>query len=187
MAIAKKILRTPLRISLVILLLGILAKVLQWPFAMGIIFFGFLSIGVLYALRFKKKIQKHYVDYVKLILVLFWTTNGMLRVLDFPYTLFFQIMTAITFIIWFVMEGTSYFLSEDRRAKNSFNQIIWKCIMVVGTLIIIAGSLLKVINWEFATPILILGIILIMAYIMKDFFVIDDVSEEDRNNGEFLL
>lgn len=188
MTAIKKILSTPLRISIAALLLGMLTKMLQWPYAIGIIFFGFISIGVLYIFRFRNKPKKQYVDYVKLILVLFWTTNGILRILDFPYTLFFQIMTAITFIIWFVMEGTAYFLNEDRKGKNNLNQILWNCTMVVGTLAIIAGSLLKVLKWGYAIPVLIFGIICIMTYILKDFFVVDNkVSEEDENNEKSLL
>ena len=188
MTAIKKILRTPLRISIAILLLGMLTKILQWPYAIGIIFFGFLSLGILYTLRFRKKQNKEYVDYVKLILVLFWSTNGILRVLDFPYTLFFQIMTAITFIIWFVMEGTAYFLNEDRKGKNNLNQILWNCIMVIGTLAIIAGSLFKILEWAYAVPVLIFGIICIVTYILKDFFFVGkNVAEEDENNEGFLL
>lgn len=187
MTTVKKILNTPLRISIVILLLGMLAKILQWPYAMGITFIGFLAIGVLYAIRFWNKGQKQYVDYVKLILVLFWTTNGLLRILDFPYTLFFQIVTAIAFIIWFVMEGTAYFLNEDRRVKNSISQILWNCAMVIGTLAVISGSLLKILEWAFAIPLLVFGLVLIVAYILKDVFSIGKIQEDDPNNEEFQL
>ena len=109
MTAVKKILKTPLRVSLVVLLLGMTAKILQWPFAKEVMLASFFAIGILYTIRFWKKIEKQYIDYVKLILVLFWTINGVLRILHFQYTLFFQIVTAITFVIWFIMEGTAYF------------------------------------------------------------------------------
>lgn len=187
MTAVKKILNTPLRISIVILLLGLLAKMFQWPYAIGVVFFGFLAIGILYAIRFWRKSTRQYVDYVKLILVIFWTTNGILRILDFPYTLFFQIMTGITFVLWFIMEGTAYFLDEDRRAKNSLSQIVWNCILVVGTLAIISGSLLKILNWTYALPLLGFGILLIVAYITKDLFIGNKSIKDENANEELTL
>ena len=59
--------------------------------------------------------------------------------------------------------------------------------MVAGTLAIIVGSILKILNWEFALPLLILGIVILVAYILKDAFKADKMAGEDRNNEEFQL
>ncbi|MGB5555434.1 MAG: hypothetical protein WBM83_12300 [Flavobacteriaceae bacterium] len=187
MTTVKKILKTPLRIALALLLVGMSAKILQWPFAKEIMLLSFAAIGVLYSIRFFKKSQKHYIDYVKLILVLFWTTNGLLKLMSFPYTLFFQIVTAITFVIWFIMEGTAYFLDDDRRTKNSLSHIIWNFVLVIGTLSIICGSLLKLFYLEFSLHLLSLGITLVAAYILKDIFPPTHRSNEESNNEEFQL
>ncbi|WP_273567009.1 hypothetical protein [Maribacter halichondriae] len=187
MTAVKKILKTPLRISIAVLLVGMTAKIMQWPFAKEIMLISFVAIGILYTARFWKKSEKQYVDYVKLILVMFWTTNGILRILDFPYTLFFQIVTAITFVIWFVMEGTAYFMDEDRRAKNTLSHILWNCTLVAGTLGIICGSLLKILYWEYATHLLSLGITMVAAYILKDIFLPSSTEDEEGNNEEFQL
>lgn len=187
MTAVKKVLKTPLRVSLVILLLGMTAKILQWPFAKEIMLFSFFAIGILYTIRFFKKAEKQYIDYVKLILVLFWTTNGLLRILDFPYTLFFQIVTAITFVIWFIMEGTAYFMDEDRRAKNTLSHILWNCTLVLGTLGVICGSLLKILHWDYSVHLLSLGITMVAAYILKDVFLPNSTEDEEGNNEEFQL
>lgn len=183
----KKILKAPLRIAVAILLLGMLARIVQWPHAKIIVITGFASIVLLYTIRFWKKTEKKFLDYVKLVLIVFWTINGIFRMLDFPYTLFFQIVTGICFITWFIMEGTAYFMDEDRRSKNSSLQIWWNIAMVLGTLSIIIGGLMKILHWEFANVLLVAGILIVGLYILKDLFTVPEIEETDPGNEEFLL
>jgi putative exporter of polyketide antibiotics len=183
----KKILKLPLRISLAILLFGLLAKMFEWPLATKTLLFGFASLGVLYVVRFIKKTDKEFLDYNKLALVSFWSLYGTFTVLNFPYTLFFLIMTALAFILWFVMEGTAYFLDEDRRTKNSLYHILWNFALVLATLGVISGSLLRILNWDYAIHILSIGITMIAAYILKDVFVPENPNDEEHNHEEFQL
>ncbi len=183
----KKILKLPLRISIAILLMGMLAKIMEWPNASNIMLFGFFSIGILYVFRFLKKPTRQFIDYTKLVLVVFWATNGIFRVLEFSYALFFQIISAIAFVTWFVMEGTAYFLDEDRRAKNSISQILWNCVLVLGTLGVISGSLLKLLNWDYAIHLFSFSITMIAAYILKDVFLPETQKKDEQSNGEYQL
>lgn len=187
MALAKKILRTPLRILIALFLVGILMQVLNLQYAEEILLGAFFGIGILYSIRFWKKNEKRFVDYVKLVLVVFWTANGIFRIMEFPYTIIFQIVIAVSFLTWFFMEGTAYFLDEDRRARNSLSQVIWNCAMVAGTLAIIAGSLLNILQWRFAIPLLVLGILIVAAYILKDAFSNSKLENEENSNEEFQL
>lgn len=187
MPTTKKILTTPLRIAISVLLLGILSRILHWPYATEIIVCAFVSIGLLYPFRFWKKPDKQFLDYTKLVLVVFWATNGIFRALDFTYSLFFQIIIALSFLIWIILEGTAYFLDEDRKAKNTRTQVLWNCAMVIGTLAIIAGSLLNLLGWKFAIPLMVLGIFIIVAYILKDVFSKNKLGKNDRNNEEYQL
>ncbi len=187
MSIYKKILKLPLRISLAVLLSGILAKMLEWPYANEIILYSFSTIGVLYVIRFFNKREKQFVDYTKLVLVSFWSIYGIFTILKLPYTLFFLIIMAITFVLWFVLEGTAYFLDEDRRAKNSVAQILWNFALVIGTLGVISGCLLRILNWDYAVHLLSLGITIIAAYILKDVFVPESSKIDEHNNEEFQL
>ena len=187
MTTEKKILKVPLRISIAILLLGMLAKIFEKPYAPEIMLLGFSAIGLLYSIRFIKKGEKKFIDYTKLVLIVFWTSNGIFRVLNFPYTLFFQVITAVAFIIWFVMEGTAYFLDDDRRAENNIRQIVWNFALVLGTLGVIAGSILKLLDWDYAVHLLSVGITIIGAYILKDVFVPAEPKENGRNNEGYQL
>lgn len=183
----KKILKTPLRIAIVALLIGMAMRMLDWPYAAGVLFTAFITVGMLYAIRFSKKENKKPVAYVKMILVLFWTTNGVLRILDFPYMLVFQIGTAITFVTWFAMEGTAYFMDEDRKARNSILEIFWNFAMVVGVLIIIGGGLMHLLEWEYSISTLTTGLTIVTAYILKDVFSPSKKNVNNENNKELHI
>jgi hypothetical protein len=182
-----KELKIPLRVALVALLCGFIMRIMEIPYTAGVIFVSFLSIGLLYSVRFAKKPVKRPVTYVKMILVLFWTTNGLLRILDFPYTLIFQLGTAFTFILWFAMEGTAYFMDEDRKEKNTFIEIGWNFAMVLGVLSIIGGGLMHLMEWYYATTLLTVGLTIVTAYILKDIFKTSKEEQKDGNGGELQL
>ncbi len=178
----KKVLKTPLRISLVALMSGMVMRMLDWPYSAGVLFTSFLAVGILYTIRFAKKQNKKPVAYIKMILVLFWITNGLLRIMDFPYTLIFQIGTAITFVTWFAMEGTAYFMDEDRKARNTLMEIIWNFTMVLGVLTIIGGGLMHLLEWEYSTTTLTVGLTIVTAYILKDVFSpVKEIAKEKNN------
>jgi len=179
----KKILKAPLRISVALLLLGIIARIMEWPNAAQIVITAFVAIGVLYTIRFWKKQPKLFVDYVKLVLIVFSTANGLFEMMNFSYTIFFQIIIGAAFVTWFVMEGTAYFMDDDRKAKNTTLQIWWNIAMVMGTLSIIVGSLMKILQWEFATPLLFMGILVVALYILKDLFVTSPKEGEATKEG----
>lgn len=187
MPTTKKILTLPLRIAISVLLLGMISRILHGPYATEIIISAFVVVGILYPFRFWKKPEKHFLDYTKLILVVFWATNGIFRALDFKYSLFFQIIIAISFLIWIILEGTAYFLDEDRKVKNTKIQVLWNCAMVLGTFAIITGSLLNLLNWKFAIPLIVVGILIIVAYILKDVFITNKLEQEERNKEEYQL
>jgi len=181
----KKILKAPLRISIAFLLLGIIGRLMEWPYAAQVVITAFVAIGILYSIRFWKKQPKHFIDYVKLVLIVFTTADGLFEMMNFPYTIVFQIIIGAAFVTWFVMEGTAYFMDDDRRAKNTTLQIWWNIAMVMGTLSIIVGSLMKILQWEFATPLLLMGIVVVALYILKDLFI--TTEESDATNEEFQV
>jgi hypothetical protein len=141
----------------------------------------------LYAIRFIKKKEKQFIDFTKLALVTFFSLYGVFTILEFSYTLFFLILMAITFIMWFVMEGTAYFLDDDRRAKNTMYQILWNCALVIGTLGVISGCLLKILHWDYAVHILSIGLTIVAAYILKDIFVPEAPKQDEHNSEEYQL
>ena len=168
MAVVKKILTTPpLRVAIFAFISGNVTPnhaLAVCKCSNDSLIYGY---WLLYPVRFIKKPVKGFLDYIKLILVVFWAANGVFRALDFAYTLFFQVIIAMSFSLWIILEGTAYFLDEDRKAKNSKSQMWWNLTMVIGTLAIIAGSLLNLLGWSFAIPMMIIGVASIIAFIYK--------------------
>lgn len=184
---SQKILKNPLRIALATLLIGMAMQAINIPYSSGIILISFMAIMVMYGLRFKNKAQKKTIDIIKMALVLFWTTNGILNILNFQYTLIFQIGTALTFISWFALEGTAYFMDGERNGKNSIMEVVWNFVMVVGVLTIIMGSLMHLLNWNYSFPTITIGLTIVTAYILKDIFSPTKEETKDNDNTEFLM
>ncbi|MEO0526649.1 MAG: hypothetical protein AAFZ89_05450 [Bacteroidota bacterium] len=176
----KKILKIPLRIGVGVLLMGILVKSLNWSsYSNHIIIGSLIGISILYSIRFLKKTKKTFLDYVKLILILVWSTNVMVSILHLPYEGILEIITFIAFLIWTVFEGTAYFSKGEDDKKISLDQILWNGIMVLGSLAIVAGIICRILYWSYSTPLLLLGFFLIAIYILKDTF--SELLEEKTN------
>ena len=184
---SRKVLTLPLRILSIAVLLGVAMKILAWPMATEIMFLSFSTVGLLYCYRFWKKPSKQFMDYNKLVLVSFWALNGIFSLLDLPFTIVFQAIIAISFVLWFILEGVNYFIRGNQKTKNRSMLLLWNLAMVFGTLAIIAGSLLKILDWEYAISLLAMGIAIVCAYIFKDSFTGNGLQNDESNNGEYQL
>ncbi|MEK6153686.1 hypothetical protein WIW50_10525 [Flavobacteriaceae bacterium 3-367] len=175
----RKVLKIPLRLGIAVLILGILIKIQDWsPHANIIMVTALTGIAVMYSIRFLKKTKKRFLDYVKLILVVVWCTNVVFSIFHLPYEGILEIITFITFLIWTVLEGTAYFARNEDDRKISLDQIMWNGIMVIGSLAIIAGVISKILYYDYATPLLLLGFFLIAVYILRDTF--SELLEEKK-------
>ncbi len=164
--------RIPLRIAISLLIIGFICKILLVPkIASPLIILSLGAIFILYSLRFFKKTKKGFLEYTKLVMVSFWSLDGIFKILDLSFTDAFQIIGGLAFIIWIIMEGTTYLITDkedSNNLNNRNNQLIWNTIMVIGILEIIIGSLGKLLQWEYAVPIIILGTIMVSLYVFKD-------------------
>ena len=165
----KKILRTPLRIAISLLIVGFVCKILHFPnIANPIIILSLLAIGILYGLRFWKKSKKGFLEYNKLVLVTAWSFNGIFKILNLSHNEFFQLIGSLAFIVWIIMEGTTYLIDDKDDNRSDIAYFIWNTMMIIGILAIIIGSLTKILEWEYSIPTLITGFILVTAYVLKD-------------------
>lgn len=168
----KKILRTPLRIAISLLLVGFICKILHFhTLANPIIILSLCAISTLYGMRFWKKSKKGFLQYNKLVLVTSWSLNGILKILDLSHNEFFQLIGGVAFIIWIIMEGTTYLIDDKDDNRSDIVYFIWNTMMIIGILAIIIGGLTKILEWEYATSTLITGFILVTVYILKDLLV----------------
>ncbi len=165
----KKILRTPLIIAISLLVIGFFCKISHFTMvANPIITTSLLAIGVLYAWRFWRKTKKGFLQYNKLILVISWALNGIFQIMDISHTDFFLVIGGLAFIIWIIMEGTAYLIDDKDDNGSDIVYFMWNTMMIIGILAIIIGGLTKILEWEYATPTLITGFILVAVYVLKD-------------------
>ena len=174
----KKILSIPLRVSMFFILVGFLFKMLHWPLASTILTVAFISILILYAIRFLKKQTKTFLAYNKLILISFWSINGLVQIFHLPFTVYTQSILVLSLLLWSILEGTTYFSQEKNNKKFNAGLVIWNLIMVLGSMAIMSGGFFMLLEWDYALPLLTIGVFLITIYIFKDVFA-QELREEE--------
>ena len=167
----KKILTFPLRLSIAFLLLGLLSHILHFDYSELMVTAAFSAIIILYPNRFHKKANKKTLDWIKLILVVSWSFNGIWTILHLPYKLPFQILAAISGIIWLVMEGLFYFGSSETTEGNRTKKTISNILFALAAVLITIGVLLKILHWPNSTIILISGVLFAVAWLVADPFL----------------
>lgn len=144
-------------------LIGLLFKIEHWPFANLIIISSFCGLILFYPLRFAAKSQKKFIDYVKLVFILFWSVSGIFTILHLPYAIIFHSISSASFIIWFFMEGFSYF-TGDENSKNSS-----AVILQIAFVTVVIGVIFKIQHWPYDTILLCIGLGLLIIGGFKDF------------------
>lgn len=179
----KKELTIPIRVALLFILIGVIFKISLWQtlIADSIIFIGFTAISILYAMRFYRKEIKGAIAYIKMVLVLFWSLNGIFTILHLPYGEVFQIVSLVAFLFWAAMEGTSYF-SKNGQQQKAQNYLLWNGIMIIGALAIVIGTLFSFFKWDYSIPLLVIGVFAVVLYILRDAFSTTTPEETEAHN-----
>ncbi|NRD22195.1 hypothetical protein HNV10_03015 [Winogradskyella litoriviva] len=174
-----KILTFPLRLSLIILIFGALFKIMHWPYATQLMLIGEVLIGILYSIRFIKKVDKSKLDYVKLSLILIWVFSYLIKAFHLFYIPFlFEILLVILFIYWFFVEGIDYFRNRKYRS-NKFIKGIYYVFIVVTFLTLGCGIIFKIQHWPYGAILFTLGVLQLSMLLIFDYFIIDR-SQKNR-------
>ncbi|WP_422350077.1 GldL-related protein [Flagellimonas sp.] len=145
-----------LRLSISIAILGILFKILHWPFAPTILAAGIVGIGVFYAIRFYQKRRKTLMDYSKLALVITFLLHYSFRIFHLAYgTIFtytFQCCLLVFLILYFkdvfFSSGQSTLETTDNKESKTKYQLKYFLYALAGVGIIV-GSIVKILHWQF--------------------------------------
>jgi len=170
-----KILRAPLRMCISILFIGIMFKIMHWPFANILIIAPIVIIAILYPFRFAYKKQKLPIDFVKLFLVLFWALNAIFTLLHWPYAMVFRTIAFVLLMTWLTFEGLNYFdinlkdSSEKNRSK--FFSIV---LFILAAFFIMIGSAFKMMHWPGTGLFMIFGFIFAVVWVIKDLILTKD-------------
>jgi GldL N-terminal domain len=168
MSLEIKILKTPLRISIAIIFIGVMFKIMHWPYRDWIMTTGFSLVAILYPFRFFKKEQKKILDYAKLFFVVSWAIYGIFSILHLPYKMGFEIARSVSFIFWIVMEGVNYLTKRERKEYRVLHIVSYVLVSISAALIFI-GALFKIMHWPGAGPMLVVGLSLAVVWFLLDF------------------
>ena len=81
----------PVRFCIGILIVGIMFKIMHWPGGSIIMSVAFGLILIFYALKVKSLKKRTNIDYIKLILIGFWSIQGILSINHLPYSEIFRV------------------------------------------------------------------------------------------------
>lgn len=146
-----------LRLSVALAILGILCKIMHWPYAGTLLLSGILGIGVFYSMRFAQKPSKTLLDGAKLFLLLAFLTHYVVRVFHLSYGHWFTTIAQVAFVLFLILYVREVLFidthEEHTRSPKSKKRAISKGLSypLYGTaaLGIIPGAQFKILYWEF--------------------------------------
>jgi hypothetical protein len=167
----KKILTLPLRLALILLIIGALFKIMHWPYSSILMFIAGVSLTVLYTIRFLNKKTKSRLDYIKLALVLLWLISYFLKVFHlFKHRYILDIGVAILFIYWFLNDNPNY-LMKRKFKKKGVVKVIYQILKVFTILSLIFGVLFKIQHWPYGSILFTQGILFLCILLILDYFI----------------
>ncbi len=152
-----KILTSPIRISIAVLIIGILFKIMHWPYGNIIITVAFSSISILYIFRFLNKTNKKWLDYAKLLLVVSFSIRGIFVILHLPFKDVLNIVALIAVIGWLALGGYKDYYGSKTKS-------LWQNMVGIGAVVIFVGALFKIMHWPGASIMLVFGLCLVALY-----------------------
>jgi hypothetical protein len=157
-----------LRLSIPIFLIGVLFKLMHWPFADKFMLISVLIVVLLYPIRFYLKKEKRAIDYAKLILLISFPINYYFQVFHLPIPSFLPYVSLISFIAWILLEFYDNYTSHI--SKDASFRIFPFGIPSVIILTLLIGVLYKVIGLPNARTILIFGFVALCICFIIDTF-----------------
>lgn len=168
-----KILTLPIRLALIVLIIGALFKVMHWPYSKELMLIGGGLVSTLYTIRFLFKKQKNRMDYVKIAFVLLWLSSYLINVFhiySLPYV--FNILIVGLFIWWFIEEGLNYFKNRKHKVGGAF-RIIYYLFCYLTFIAMFLGILIKILHWPYGSLVFTIGVLSLCLLIIIDYFVVE--------------
>ena len=170
---SKKILTLPIRLALVLLIIGALFKIMHWPYSLILIFTAVVTLVLLYIIRFLNKKSRNKLDYVKLGIVVLWSIGYFLKVSHvFKHRYILDIVVAILFLYWFCNDNP-YYLIHRKFKKRGIIKVVYQILKVFTILSLIFGVLFKIQHWPYGSILFTQGIMSLCLFLVLDYFIVE--------------
>ncbi|MFT5822984.1 MAG: hypothetical protein ACI8ZM_004241 [Crocinitomix sp.] len=172
-------LKAPVFIAIAVLIVGILFKIMHWPYANWLLNIGACAVSFFYFLRFLAKPEKVKLDYAKLAVVISFFIRFIVYIFHFPG----RVVTSAIFLISLgvfvsLSIGLPFFqnkTNEDGSTQTQSNADITKnVIVIIGIFAVVIGSISKIMHWPGANISLVIGLIIIAAWAILDLLLSKD-------------
>ncbi|TMM58355.1 hypothetical protein FEE95_02690 [Maribacter algarum] len=159
MIISKQQTRLCLRLSIAVAILGILFKIMHWPYPGVLLLTGTLGIAIFYSLRFSQKHPKTLLDYSKLFLLIAFLFHYKFKVFHLAYGYIFTTIMQVAFVllisahireVWFLDTDadTDEIDSPSVKSKPRQRALSYLLYSLAG-IGIFMGYFFKILRWEF--------------------------------------
>ena len=152
------------RLSISVTVFGALFKLISWP----LIMLGVVGMVVFHTLQFFQKQQRSPLDYSRQLLIVAFSGNYIISILQLPYGNALTILTKVALIVFLILFVKGILSSYLANAQNNFilqnvgTEKLSYLLADLATVYIVIASLFKILHWEFgminANVLLIIGL-----------------------------
>jgi len=167
------ILRACIRIGIAIVIVGVLFSILHYPAWYEIVIVGSSMIFIAYPILFFKRSDYTPLSIVKLALVESFLLRLVLRLGHLPGGEFFHYAFLVLLVVFLVMGGSKDFVQKGPKENLNFIQRNVHYFLFILIVIVVIGSLFKIMHWPGANELLTVGFlgvaVLIISSIRRPF------------------
>lgn len=163
----------PISIGVAILIIGIVLKIMHWPFSEWFLLIGSGGLTFFYLLRFLSKPQKVFLDYVKLSLVIAFSIRALVILFHLPGKIIVSIIFLVLLALFVVIGGMPFLIGDGEDSKTAFESKNYAALIKVGLVVmgatsIVLGAIFKVMHWPGAGPLLVVGLVITATWAIVD-------------------
>jgi len=171
--------RLCLRLSISIAILGILFKLMHWPYGWVLLVAGIVGLAIFYSVHFYTKSPKRLFDYTKLILLISFLIHYAIRVFHLQYGYIFRLVFQATLILTIILYVKDVLIPPNsteentpKKRKQAINSGISYLLYGIATLGILIGAQFKILHWEFGgvtgNTLLVVGLLAVVVALLLD-------------------
>ena len=168
----EKLFRTIYRIAIAVFIIGMLFKIMHWPYALEISVVGLSAIAISSCLYFYSKSPRSFFDQLGIVLVPLWCALALARILHVPYRSEIRITIFAIGLIYTGYHGFIWYQKDKKVGAKKFD--LERTSFIVGLGLVGVGLFLKFRHWPYASTFLIAGLAVSAIYFLASAFKKED-------------
>lgn len=158
-----KLITTLSNIFLSGILIGILGKILHWPFSHRILLISSSFCLLFVALEVIVKPNRKLHDYLKFVVAFLWITTILLDIFKIEWG-----SKYLKYLFWIGL--IAYYISKNNSPEKKKQTLLSTSLFVLTGIFIMTGVLFKIMHWPYAGSILIIGFAIGIIYLFSGVF-----------------